>query len=132
TCGGADRSAAVDRPAPLRFDPAMRRLAPLAFALTIGLAASAAGQDAPDRHRLSLAAGYKAAFLCSDLFTAGLSPEQVAADDLSRIYVELRQPVAELPAEIDAGTRRVAVRFAPDLPPRVAVWRPGLGCVQLP
>lgn len=110
----------------------MRRLAPLAFALTIGLAASAAGQDAPDRHRLSLAAGYKAAFLCSDLFTAGLSPEQVAADDLSRIYVELRQPVAELPAEIDAGTRRVAVRFAPDLPPRVAVWRPGLGCVQLP
>lgn len=109
----------------------MRRLIPLALTLTL-VAGPAAGQGQPDRHTLSLAAGYKAAFLCSNLFNAGIEPEQAAADDLSRIYPELRAPVAELPAEIDRARRLVSVTYAEDMPPRVAVWRPHLGCAQLP
>lgn len=114
----------------------MRRLTCLAVAVA-ALAAPASAQapaerPAPDRHTLSLAAGYKAAFLCSNQFNAGISPEQAAADDLSRIYPELRELVAELPAEVDRLRRLVSVTFADDMPPRVAVWRPHLGCAQLP
>ncbi|WP_374274298.1 serine hydrolase domain-containing protein [Brevundimonas sp.] len=114
----------------------MRPFAPLAAAMM--LAAPAAAQTdqqtaaPPDRHTLSLAAGYKAAFLCSGLFNAGLDRETVAEDDLTRIYVELRQPVQDLPAVIDREARTVSVAFAEDFPARVAVWRPHLGCVQAP
>lgn len=102
----------------------------LALCLTLGGAAHA--QDASGRARLSLAAGYKAAFLCSGMFNGGLDEATVAADDLTRIYEELREPVARLPAVIDRQARTVSVAFADDMPPRTAVWRPHLGCVQLP
>ena len=98
-----------------------------AFALCLTLGGGAHAQDAPDRARLSLAAGYKAAFLCSGLFNGGLDEATVAADDLTRIYEELREPVAELPAVIDRQARTVSVAFADDMPPRTAVWRPHLG-----
>lgn len=110
----------------------------LVLLTTLALASPALAQTAqqtsapPDRHTLSLAAGYKAAFLCSGLFNAGLDEATVTADDLTRIYVELRQPVQDLPAVIDRERRTVSVAFAEDFPPRVAVWRPHLGCVQSP
>lgn len=41
--------------------------------------------------------------------------------------------MAALPdAEIDRARGIVSVRWAQDMPPRLAVWRPGRGCVQLP
>ncbi|MGA0608166.1 serine hydrolase domain-containing protein [Phenylobacterium sp. VNQ135] len=86
----------------------------------------------PDAHVRALAAGYKAAFLCSNLFNAGMSPEQVAKDDLEGIYPDYQQLVRDLPAEIDRDARRVSVRFDERLPPRIAAWRPNLGCSQLP
>lgn len=113
----------------------MRRLliaAAVAAASFIAPVAVHAQTAAPDAHVRALAAGYKAAFLCSNLFNAGLTPEQVAKDDLEGIYPEYQQLVRELPAEIDREARRVSVRFDETLPPRIAAWRPELGCTQLP
>lgn len=89
-------------------------------------------QAAEDPHIRALAAGYKAAFLCSNLFNAGMTPEQVAQDDLEGIYPDYQALVRTLPAEIDREARTVSVAFDEKLPPRIAVWRAGLGCSQLP
>ncbi len=89
--------------------------------------------EAPDRARLSLAAGYKAAFTCSATFNAGRPPEQIARDELDRIYGDFVEAMAALPeAIIDEKTKTATVAFADDLPPRAARWRPHLGCAQLP
>ena len=89
-------------------------------------------QEADPAH-LSLVAGYKAAFTCSAHFNAGRSPDQIAGDELYRIYPGYRDAMAKLPAaEIDKRNKTVSVRYAEDKPPRIAVWRPYLGCAQLP
>jgi CubicO group peptidase (beta-lactamase class C family) len=104
------------------------RLVAALFSL-VPLAASAAPEDA---HVRALAAGYKAAFLCSGLFDAHQTPEQIAADDLEGIYPEYQDLVRALPASIDREARTVSVAFDAKLPPRISAWRPGLGCTQLP
>ena len=98
----------------------------------VALAAPATAQDAADPHRRMLAAGYKAAFLCSGIFNAGQSEQVIARDDLARTYPELEPLFPELNATVDREKQRVSVPFAADMPPRVAVWRPHLGCTQLP
>lgn len=96
------------------------------------LATPASAQvDRPEYVR-ALAAGYKASFLCSDLFNAGQSEEQVAKDDLKRIYPELEPLMPGLEAKIDRQAKIVSVAFSDRLPPRIAAWRPHLGCAQLP
>ena len=87
--------------------------------------------DRPEYVR-ALAAGYKASFLCSDIFNAGMSEEQVEKDDLRRTYAELEPIMAKLEARIDRQAKTVTVVFDDRLPPRVAAWRPHLGCAQLP
>ena len=96
------------------------------------LALSSAANAAPDSHTRALAAGYKAAFLCSGIFTAGQTEAEVAADDLTGIYPEYADIVPTLTATIDQAAKTVAVTFDPALPPRIAAWRPRLGCAQLP
>jgi len=101
-------------------------------ALTLLLTAPAAAQqDRPD-YRRALAAGYKASFLCSDLFNAGMEREVIEQDDLARTYGELEPLFDQLEAEVDRANRRVTVSYRDDMPPRVAQWRPHLGCAQLP
>ncbi len=96
------------------------------------LAAPASAQvDRPEYVR-ALAAGYKASFLCSDLFNAGQSEAQVAKDDLKRTYPELEPIMPGLEARIDREAKTVSVAFSDKLPPRIAAWRPHLGCAQLP
>ncbi|MBT8472453.1 MAG: beta-lactamase family protein [Marinicaulis sp.] len=112
----------------------------------IFFAASAAAQE-PDRAHLSLVAGYKTAFTCSAHFNAGRSIEEIAGDELHRIYSGYREAMAELPdAEFHGISvnatpdgeepanyfRAVSVTYDENEPPRYAVWRPHLGCVQLP
>jgi CubicO group peptidase (beta-lactamase class C family) len=93
---------------------------------------AAQAQDADASH-LSLAAGYKAAFTCSAHFNAGRTVEQIAGDELHRIYPNYREAMAALPdAVIDEDAKRVSVSYAEDFPPRIAQWRPYLGCAQLP
>jgi CubicO group peptidase (beta-lactamase class C family) len=102
----------------------------LAFVLV--LAAPAAAQVDSPRYVRALAAGYKAGFLCSDIFNAGMTEAQVEADDLKRNYPEYVPIMAELEATVDRHGRTVSVAFDDRLPPRIAVWRPHLGCAQLP
>lgn len=97
------------------------------------LAAPALAAEAPaDSHRLALAAGYKAAFLCSGRWNAGQDEAAITRDDLTGIYREIEPLIPTLPARIDEAARTVSVSFSNSLPPRVAVWRPLLGCAQLP
>ncbi len=83
-------------------------------------------------HTLALAAGYKAAFLCSDIFTAGRTEAEATADDLTGIYPEYQPLIGGLPAVIDRQRKTVSVAFDAKLPPRIAAWRPLVGCAQLP
>lgn len=80
----------------------------------------------------AIAAGYKASFLCSNLFNGGADEAQTARDDLTGTYGELNPIFSQLEARIDRTARTVSVAFAEGLPPRVAAWRPNLGCAQLP
>lgn len=101
----------------------------LAVALAL-LAAPAVAADAA--HTRALAAGYKAAFLCSGRWNAGQDVASITRDDLTGIYREVQPLVTDLPATIDEASRTVSVKFSDTLPPRLAVWRPLLGCTQLP
>jgi CubicO group peptidase (beta-lactamase class C family) len=87
---------------------------------------------AEDPHSLALAAGYKAAFLCSGRWNAGQDEAAITRDDLSGIYREYQAAVSRLPVVVDEQSRTVSVKFSDSLPPRLAVWRPLLGCAQLP
>ena len=105
----------------------------IAFGLTgvVLLTAPAAANDDPAH--LSLVAGYKAAFTCSATFNAGRSETEIAGDELHRIYQSYRDPMAVLPdAEINKRKKTVSVTYSETMPPRIAVWRPHLGCTQLP
>lgn len=108
----------------------MRRHA-ISFAVLATICAPLEAQEASP-HLRALAAGYKASFLCSGLFNAGQTEAQVEADDLTRVYAEYRPVLPTLVATVDREAKTVSVPFAADMPPRVAAWRPHLGCAQLP
>lgn len=102
------------------------------IAAILSTGTAAAQSEQPSQHDLAIAAGYKAAFLCSGIFNAGQSEAEVTADDLTRVYPRYRALIGDLPAEIDRERQRVSVRFTDSMPPRIAQWRPHLGCAQLP
>ena len=78
------------------------------------------------RHAAALAAASRALHYCTGLFSAGMSLEQIAATDRSA------QAAAAFKTDIDREGKTVAVTYLPDMPPRIAAWRPSLGCAQLP
>ncbi len=103
--------------------------------LSLGAAVSvligAAFAQTPDPAHLSLVAGYKAAFTCSAHFNAGRSVEEIAGDELHRIYPGYREAMATMPdAVIDEDAKTVSVSYEGGV--RIAAWRPYLGCTQLP
>ena len=101
-------------------------------ALLLSTPAFAQQAQAPAPYTRAIAAGYKAAILCSGVFIAGRTPEQVEALELSGIYPEYEKIVPTLPAEVNRIAGMVTVRFEPNLPPRVAAYRPETGCTNLP
>jgi CubicO group peptidase (beta-lactamase class C family) len=107
---------------------------PLAAAVLTAflLASGAAAQEDRPAYVRALAAGYKASFICSNLFNGGLSEQQTVADDLRGTYSSLVPIFPTLTATIDGKRRIVSVPYEPGMPPRMAVWRIGLGCTQLP
>lgn len=98
--------------------------------------ASAAAQSTAERehaaHARAIAAGYKALTLCSVQFNAGRTPAQAQAVELVGIYPDYEADIHALDAVVDADARTVSVAFDDALPPRIAAWRPNLGCAQLP
>lgn len=110
----------------------MKNAVGLALGLSVTLVSLGSAQVADPAH-LSLVAGYKAAFTCSAHFNAGRSVEQIAGDELNRIYPGYRKVLATLPdAIVDKDKKTVSVAYADGIPPRIAKWRPHLGCAQLP
>lgn len=116
-------------------------------ATTLLLAVPAAAQSQQEaldsRYDRALAAGYKALMLCGAMARSTRTVESVEAWELNGIQAPLDGLLADLPpAEISyvEGTtggplpiiRTVAVRFADDMPPRIAAHTPGKGCAILP
>ena len=98
-----------------------------------GLAGMAAGADETAWTEKAYAAGYKAAFTCSAIFNAGKNPDRIAADELSGVYRAYAPRIEDLPdAGINRASRTGSVTYDDAMPPRHAVWRPNLGCTQLP
>nr|WP_184069529.1 serine hydrolase [Sphingosinicella soli] len=95
------------------------------------LSAPAAAAE-PDPYTRALAAGYKAQFICSGVFNARRAPEAIAQSELAGTQENVAPLLATLEARIDEAAKTVSVAFDPALPPRVAVWRPWLGCAGLP
>ena len=113
--------------------PRLGLLAIASLALAIGPSPLRAQRVLPadsTTYTRAIAAGYKAAMYCSGIFTAGRTPAQIDADELTGIYPEYDAIVPTLTARI-IGTQ-VSVAFAPAMPPRLAVFRAGRGCVTLP
>ncbi len=95
------------------------------------LSSAAVAADA-DPYARALAAGYKAQFLCSGVFNAGRTPDAIASRELAGTQDNVAPTIASLEARIDEASKTVSVAFDPSLPPRVAAWRPWLGCTGLP
>lgn len=80
----------------------------------------------------AIAAGYKAAIYCSGIFTAGRTPAQIDADELTGIYPEYDPIVPTLTAKVERTLYSVTVAWSNTLPPRRAEWLAGRGCVTYP
>lgn len=82
------------------------------------------------RHRGAHAAAYKALYLATGHFSGGISEERLAADIFAG--APMGRIVAKMDAVIDEAAKTVSVKYADDMPPRIAAWRPVLGATQLP
>lgn len=102
------------------------------IAAALALAAAPAAAQAPSSYERAVAAGYKAAFLCSGIFNAGRTEAQIEADELKGIYKEYAEILPTLKAEIDRATRTVAVAYDDKMPPRRAAWSRDFGCTNMP
>ena len=83
------------------------------------------GRDTP-RHDASGAAATRALAVCSGLWSAGQSMQVIDAT------YPAPEPLEAFPAEIDEQRKIVSVGYDDVMPPRIAAWRPVLGCLQLP
>ncbi|UKK85789.1 beta-lactamase family protein [Sphingopyxis sp. BSN-002] len=104
--------------------------------LGLALAAVAVPTHAADPNaeiNRAWAAGYRAAFTCSALWNgAGKPLEAIERDELTGIYPEIEADVRALKADIDDKAKIVSVKYRDDMPPRIAMWDRGEGCVTLP
>lgn len=106
----------------------------LALGLALGAAALPAQAADPNAEiNRAWAAGYRAAFTCSALWNgAGKPLDAIERDELTGIYPEIEADVRALKADIDEKTKIVSVKYRNDMPPRIAMWDRGEGCVTLP
>jgi CubicO group peptidase (beta-lactamase class C family) len=107
-------------------------LAALTPSLAAAQSADAVRQRPGEAHVRSLAAGYKALFLCDGVFTAGRTERAVEALELRGIYPEYDRLVPTLPVTVNRRTATVSVAFDTRLPARRATWAQGKGCTLAP
>lgn len=96
---------------------------------------SGAGSPQPTPNRRALAAGYRALTTCSAVFTAleagaTRSLNSIETGELVGIYPELQPLIGGMKAEI--GDAEVSVAWDEAMPPRLAQFTPGKGCVIQP
>ncbi|RUO54999.1 hypothetical protein CWI69_05215 [Pseudidiomarina halophila] len=101
---------------------------PLALAGLLGQAAAAETETTLNAY----AAGYVAGFTCSATFNGGKSPEQIREHELGGIYPLIADRVDNLTAEINREQKWVRVAYDDGQRARISIWRPKLGCVDLP
>ncbi|MBA4226396.1 MAG: serine hydrolase [Hyphomonas sp.] len=108
-------------------------LAALALSIPLALPAMAQEGGTTEDTQRALAAGWKATFTCSGLFVAGQTQQELDQNELSGIYPDYARYFDQLPpARIDQSRKTVSVDYSPLMPPRLAAYRPGFGCTQLP
>lgn len=78
-----------------------------------------------DRHLAAEAAGYRALHYCTGIFSAAL-PDNLLEESMSA------RAARDAKTVIDREKKIVSVYYASDMEPRIAAWRPVLGCTQLP
>lgn len=100
------------------------------FATT--LSATAFASEETQTTLNAYAAGYKANFTCSAVFNGGKSTAQIEEDELTGIYPLIADAVHQLDASINTEQRWVRVAYDDGKRERYSVWRPRLGCVDLP
>jgi CubicO group peptidase (beta-lactamase class C family) len=105
--------------------PAIAQQTPTGPRPAAGAAADEGSSSVSPRHAAAQAAGYRALHLCTATFSSGLP-----ADIIDR--TGSGQSARSQPTKIDRDNKIVTVKFADDMEPRIAAWRPGLGCTQLP
>ena len=108
-------------------------LAALALSIPLALPAMAQEGGTTEETQRALAAGWKATFTCSGLFVAGQTQQELDQNELAGIYPDYARYFDQLPpARIDQSRKTVSVDYSPLMPPRMAAYRPGFGCTQLP
>lgn len=110
----------------------MRSAASLLLMLAVPATAQQIAPSAPTAYQRSIAAGYKATIYCDGIFTAGRTPAQIDADELSGIYPEYDAIVPTLHAIVDRELRSVDVAYDPGMEPRHAFWDSRDGCTLQP
>ncbi len=87
------------------------------------------GRGNPDtpRYFASSAAATRAIAICSGLWSANQSMEDI--DFYSPLHPD---DAARFETAIDREAKTVSITYMADMPPRIVVWRPVLGCTQLP
>lgn len=111
------------------------RAALAALSLSIPLSFPALAQEGGTTEAMqrALAAGWKATFTCSGLFVAGQTLQELDRNELAGIYPDYVRDYDQLPAaKVDQARKLVSVDYAVGMPPRMAAYRPGFGCTQLP
>jgi CubicO group peptidase (beta-lactamase class C family) len=113
----------------MMLDPRIRSFLRPGAALFAGLLGCAPLALPPEPEDPSTLAGQKAGIACSAAYVAGRDLAAIVADELGGMT-----PAASRIAdpELDTATRSTSVRFSEEHPPRIAVFREGLGCTGLP
>lgn len=84
------------------------------------------------RHVRALAAGYKAIYYSTGIFSAGHKPERIEADVFAGTNPVWEKIFPDMPAVVDEKNKTVSVTYLPDMPPRIAAWRLILGSTLFP
>lgn len=109
----------------LSAGPALAQQTPTGPRPATTAAADEGASTSTPRHSAAQAAGYWALHLCTATFSSGL-PQDIINRTGSG------QSAKGNETKIDQTSKTVTVKFADDMEPRIAAWRPGLGCTQLP
>ncbi|MDF0544285.1 serine hydrolase [Sphingobium sp. H39-3-25] len=91
--------------------------------------ATAARAPGTDRHSLAQDAGLRALHICSGYF-ATEAPRALVDQTISANAPDAAKRKLEI--KVDEQAKSVSVRFDDLLPPRIAVYRSGMGCTMLP
>ncbi|RUO60883.1 serine hydrolase domain-containing protein [Pseudidiomarina marina] len=102
------------------------------FVLPLAVATFAAQGQESDTTINAYAAGYVAGYTCSATFNANKSEAAIREHELTGIYSLVADKVAAMKAMVDRENKLVRVAYDDGQRERISVWRPRLGCVDLP